>query len=55
MFKALVIAANEKSVEFGSLLAVARAEARKREHAQGNPPIVALRFLAELNVYVAVY
>ncbi|MGD0405472.1 MAG: hypothetical protein ABSB10_02305 [Candidatus Bathyarchaeia archaeon] len=55
MFKALVIAANEKTVEFGSLLAVARAEARKREHSQDNPPILALRFLAELNVYVAVY
>jgi hypothetical protein len=55
VFKALVIEANEKTVEFGSLLAVARAEARKREHAQDNPPIVALRFLAELNVYVAVY
>ena len=50
-----MIAPNEKTVEFGSLLAVARAEARKREHAEQNPPILALRFLAELNVYVAVY
>lgn len=55
MLKALVIAPNEKTVEFGSLLAVARAEARRREHAEQNPPILALRFLAELNVYVAVY
>jgi hypothetical protein len=37
------------------LLAVARAEARKREHAEKNPPIRALRFLPELGVYVAVY
>lgn len=55
MLKALVIAPNDKTVEFGSLLAIARAEARKREHAEENPPILALRFLAELNVYVAVY
>jgi len=37
------------------LLAVARAEARKREHADKNPPIRALRFFPELGVYVAVY
>ena len=55
MLKALVISPNEKTVDLGSLLAVARAEARKREHAEQNPPILALRFLAELNVYVAVY
>jgi len=55
LFKALVIAVNEKTAEIGSLLAIARAEARKREHVDQNPPILALRFLAELNVYVAVY
>ena len=55
MLKALVITPNEKTAEFGSLLAIARAEARKREQAEQNPPILALRFLAELNVYVAVY
>ena len=55
MLKALVIIPNEKTAEVGSVLAVARAEARKREHAEQNPPILALRFLAELNVYVAVY
>ena len=31
MLKALVITPNERTTEFGSLLAVARAEARKRE------------------------
>jgi hypothetical protein len=55
MFKAIVIVPNEKTAEFGSLLAVARAEARKREHSGQNPPIRALEFLPELCVYVAVY
>lgn len=39
----------------GDLLAIARAEARKREHTDKNPPVRALRFLPELGVYVAVY
>jgi hypothetical protein len=55
MLKALVIAPNEKTTEFGSLLAVARAEARKREQSKNNPPIRALRYFPELSVYVAVY
>jgi hypothetical protein len=55
MLKALVIVPNEKTREYGSLLAVARAEARKREHAKQNPPICALKFFPELNVYVAIY
>jgi len=55
MLKALVIAPNEKTTEFGSVLAVARAEARKRERSKDNPPIRALRYFPELCVYVAVY
>jgi len=55
MLKALVIVPNEKTKEFGALLAVARAEARKRERTQQNPSILALRFFPELRVYVAVY
>ena len=55
VLKALVIVPNQQTKEIGSLLAVARAEARKREHAEKNPPIRALRFLPELGVYVAVY
>jgi hypothetical protein len=55
MLKALVIVPNEQTKEVGALLAVARAEARKREHSEQNPPIRALRFLAELGIYVAVY
>jgi hypothetical protein len=53
--KALVISPNEKTVEFGCLLAVARAEARRREQSQVNPPVLALVFVAEVGVYVAVY
>jgi hypothetical protein len=55
MLKALVITPNEKTVEFGSLLAIARSEACKREHIGVNPPVRALVFVAELGVYVAVY
>jgi len=55
LLKALVIVPNEQTREAGALLAVARAEARKREHADKNPPILALRFFSELGVYVAVY
>jgi hypothetical protein len=55
MLKALVIIPNEKTMEYGSLVAVARAEARKREHADKNPPVLALRYFPELGIYVAVY
>ena len=55
VLKAIVIVSNEKTREFGSLLAVARAEARKRERSQQNPPIRAMKFFPELDIYVAVY
>lgn len=55
MLKALVIVPNEKTREVGALVAVARAEARKREHADKNPPVRALQFFPELGVYIAVY
>ena len=55
MLKALVITPNEKTSEVGSLLAVARAEARKREKSEQNPPVRALKYFPELNIYVAVY
>ena len=55
MLKALVIMPNEKTLEVGSVLAVARDVARKRENSQINPPIRALQFIAELEVFVAVY
>jgi hypothetical protein len=55
MLKALVITPNQKTIEFGSILAIARAEARRREESKENPPIRALRYFPELCVYVAVY
>jgi hypothetical protein len=55
MLKALVISPNDKTTEHGSLLAIARAEARRREHVEFNPPIRALQFLSEIGAYVAVY
>jgi len=55
MLKALVITPNEKTVEFGTLLAIARTEARKREHSNVNPPVRGLVFIADVGVYVAVY
>ncbi len=55
MLKAIVVTPNNKTVETGSVLAIARAEARKRERVEVNPPVRALVFVAELGVYVAVY
>lgn len=55
MLKALVITPNERTLDVGSLLAVARAEACKREHVLVNPTVRALVFVPELAVYVAVY
>jgi hypothetical protein len=53
--KALVISPNERTADFGCLLAIARAEACRREHVKDNPLVRALVFVAELGVYVAVY
>jgi hypothetical protein len=55
MLRAIVITPNTKTKEIGDILAIARSQARKRERSQQNPPIRSLRFLPELNVYVAVY
>jgi hypothetical protein len=55
LLKALVISPNEKTVEFGCLLAIARAEACRREGVRVNPRVRALVFVAEVGVYVAVY
>ena len=55
MFKALVVSPNEKTTELGSIFAIARSEARKREQSKENPPIRALRYFPELGVYVAIY
>ncbi|MGA2522527.1 MAG: hypothetical protein ABSF65_00070 [Candidatus Bathyarchaeia archaeon] len=55
MLKALVIRVTEKTKEMGSILAIARDAARKRENSPTNPPIRALQFIAELGVFVAIY
>jgi hypothetical protein len=55
VLKALVININEKTTDFGCLVAIARAEARKREHVELNPPILTIQFVPELKVYVAIY
>ena len=55
MLKALIIMSNEKTSEVGALLAVARDAARRREDTLKNPPILALHFIAELGIFVAIY
>jgi hypothetical protein len=55
ILRALIIIPNEKTTDLGSLLAIARSEACKREHVQENPVVRAMVFVAELGVYVAVY
>ena len=55
MLKALVITPNSKTVDFGCLLAIVRAEACRREQTRVNPTVRALVFVAELGLYVAVY
>ena len=55
VLKALVIVPNSRTKEIGDLLAIARAEARKREHVDKNPTIRALVFVPELQVYCAIY
>ena len=55
VFKAVVIVPNERTRDFGSLVAIARHEAKKREKTSETPPILSLRFFPELGIYVAVY
>jgi hypothetical protein len=55
LFKALVVCPNDRTVDLGSLLAIARSEACRREQTKVNPTVRALVFVAELGVYVAVY
>jgi hypothetical protein len=55
LLKAIVISPNEKTDDLGSILAIARSEACRREQVRVNPPVRALVFVAEVGVYVAVY
>jgi hypothetical protein len=54
-FKAIVVMLNAKTIDVGSILAIARTEARRREQSKENPPIRALKYFSELGIYVAVY
>lgn len=55
VFKALVIVPNSRTTDVGDLLAIARAEAQKREQTHEKVEIKALPFIPELGVYVAIY
>jgi hypothetical protein len=55
VFKAIVVCPNERTVDLGCLLAIARAEACRREHTRVNPTIRTLVYVAEVGVYVALY
>ena len=55
MLRALVIVPSQRARELGDLLAIARAEAQKREHTHKTVKIKALEFFAQLGVYVAIY
>lgn len=48
MLKALVISPNEKTADFGSLLAIARAEACLHRHVQKNPTAIAILILLKI-------
>jgi hypothetical protein len=54
MLKALVISPNERTVDFGCLLAVARAEAYRRDQTKMNPTVRALVFVAKFGLYSAI-
>jgi hypothetical protein len=55
MLKALIIMPNEKTSDVGTLLAIARDAARRREETQTNPTILALHFIPELGIFTAIY
>jgi hypothetical protein len=55
MLKAVVIVPNDRTRDMGSLLAIARAEAQKKEHTRENVTIRSITFIGECGVYVALY
>ena len=54
MLKALVVIPNEKTTSLPSILRIAKAEGRRREHGK-NLVIKAVRFISECEVYVVIY
>lgn len=55
MLRALVIYANRKTKDVGDLLAIARAEAQKREHTRHNVTVHSIIYDPVTQVYVALY
>lgn len=55
LLKAIVVQLNDKIKDVGAVLAIARSEARKREQSDQNPIILAMPYVPELHVHVAVY
>ena len=55
MLRALVIVPNVRTKQINDLLAIAKAEIRKREHTGKNLPILALEYVSRLGVFVAIY
>jgi len=56
MYKAIVIVPNEKTLDLGDILAIARSEAQKREATHEKMRIRAIKFIPECGgVYIAVY
>jgi len=55
MLKALVIYPNEKTKDLGDILQIAKSEARRKSHLNRNPPILALEYIPQLDVFVVIY
>ena len=55
LLKSLVIFPNERASDVGSLLAIARAVAKRQEHTRRPVEVKVIKFVPELGVYVAVY
>ena len=55
MLKALVIVPNDKTTDMGDLLAIARAEAQKREHTHQNINVRRLLYDPVCDIYIALY
>lgn len=55
MLKSLVIIANSRMKGVGDLLAIARSEAKRKEHIHYNVDVKCIHYIPECGVYVAIY
>ena len=55
MLKSLVIIANSRTKGVGDLLAIARSEAKRKEHIHHNVNVKCIHYIPECEVYVAIY